>query len=201
SLCCAEYSFSAATSSWQTRRVDSSFRPIRMYKISFLPASVSKYHELPLFTSGMGVGQFLAPIYKVVVPSGSLTRRCISRYFCTKLARFWASSVSSPEETICSPSGPRISSIALSSLLCTAVTSALLASSGDENVLWPGCCAMDRVGKHPTRRIATAANFVRLAQQNLSKFSFIRRIRSISKFLQATRNITKLDYRCPPPPP
>src|SRR5208337_1215681 len=183
--------------------VDISFRPIRLYKISFLPASVSKYHELPLLTSGTGVGQFFAPIYKVVAPSGSLTRRCISRYFCTKLARLWASSVSSPEETICSPSAPRISSIVLSSLLCTAVTSALLASSGDRNVFWPGCCPMEWMGDHPTRRITTAADFVRLAQPDLSKFRFIRRIRllSISKFLQATKNIAKLDYRCPPPPP
>jgi len=46
---------SAATSSWQTRVVDISFRPIRRYKIPLLPASVSKYHELRLFTSGMGV--------------------------------------------------------------------------------------------------------------------------------------------------
>ena len=34
--------------------------------------------EIPLCTSGMGVGQFSAPMYKVVVPSGSFTRRCIS---------------------------------------------------------------------------------------------------------------------------
>src|ERR1700722_3266034 len=78
SLCCAEYSFSAATSSWKTWMVDISFRPIRLNKISCLPASVSKYHAAPLWTSGIGVGQFSAPIYNVVVPSGSFTRRCIS---------------------------------------------------------------------------------------------------------------------------
>ena len=70
-LCCmARYSFCAATSSWQTRIVDISFSPIRRYKISLLPASVSKYQEWPLLTSGMGVGQFSAPMYKAVVPSG-----------------------------------------------------------------------------------------------------------------------------------
>src|SRR5258706_7558909 len=113
--------------------VDISFRPIRLNRISFLPASVSKYHELPLFTRSIGVGQFCAPMYKTIVPSGSLSKRCISWYLCTKLARFWASSISSPDETICFPSGPRTSSIASSSLFCAAVTSALLASSGDEN--------------------------------------------------------------------
>src|SRR5271165_2284566 len=165
--------------------VDISFRPIRLYKISFLPASVSKYHELPLLTSSTGVGQFFAPIYKVVAPSGSLTRRCISRYFCTKLARLWASSVSSPEETICLPSGPRISSIALSSLLCTAVTSALLAASGDENVFWPSCCAMEKVEKHPVKRTAIAAN-LGLAQWNLLIFSFVRCIWLLSPPLSFT---------------
>src|SRR5258708_26655375 len=79
--------------------VDISLRPIRLNRISFLPASVSKYHEPPLLTRGIGVGQFFAPMYKTIVPSGSLTKRCISWYLCTKLARFWASSVSSPDET------------------------------------------------------------------------------------------------------
>src|SRR5258708_2557322 len=154
----------AATSSWQTRMVDISLRPIRLNRISFLPASVSKYHELLLLTRGIGVGQFFAPIYKTIVPSGSFTKRCISWYLSTKLARFWASSVSSPEETICFPSGPRILSIPFSSLFRAAATSALLASSGDENVFWPCCCAMELVGKHPVKRIVTAANSGKLAQ-------------------------------------
>src|SRR5260221_6850442 len=67
--------------------VDISFRPIRLNRISFLPASVSKYHELPLFTRGMGVGQFFAPMYRIIVASGSFSRRCISWYLSTKLAR------------------------------------------------------------------------------------------------------------------
>ena len=54
--------------------------------------------------------------------------------------------------------------MAFSSLFWAAVTSALLASSGEENVFWPVCCAMERVGKHAVKRIATAANSARLAQ-------------------------------------
>jgi hypothetical protein len=92
-------------------------------------------HRLALCTSGMGVGQFLAPIYRIVVPSGSFTRRCISKYLCTKSARVCMSSVASPDEMICFPSGPRSSRKAFSLLLCMAETKALLASSGDENVL------------------------------------------------------------------
>jgi hypothetical protein len=116
----------------------------------------------------MGVGQFSAPIYKVVVPSGSFTRRCISRYFSTKLARLLASSVSSPEETICSPFGPRIWSIIFSSLACAAVTSALAASSADGNVFWPGCCAVDRVGTHSVKSIASAVGRNDLSGLNIS---------------------------------
>src|SRR4029077_5357070 len=117
--------------------------------------------------------QFPAPTKKVMVPSGSFTRRCISRYFCTKLARPSASSVSSPDETICFPSGPRISSIIFSSLLCAAATSALPASSADENVFWPCCCATERVGKELIKRIATTPNLGTLLQRILSRFSFI----------------------------
>src|SRR5258707_4914226 len=164
--------------------VDISFRPIRLNRISFLPASVSKYHQLPLLTRGIGVGQFFAPMYKAIVPSDSLTKRCISWYLCKKLARFWASSVSSPDETICFPSGPSILTIPFSSLFRAAVTNALLASSGDENVFWPCCCAMELVGKHPVKTITTAANSGKLPQLNLPKLSFVRAmwLLSISKF-------------------
>jgi len=164
--------------------VDISFRPIRLNRISFLPASVSKYHEPPLLTRGIGVGQFFAPMYKTIVPSGSLTKRCISWYLCKKLARFWASSVSSPDETICFPSGPRTSSSASSSLFCAAVTSALIAFSGDENVFCPCCCPMERTGKPPANKMPTAAISRRLVQSSLPKLSFVRPmwLLSISKF-------------------
>src|SRR5580692_3788779 len=143
---------------------DISFRPIRRYRISLLPASVSKYHTVSLRTRGMGVGQFLALTYKIVVPLGSFTRRCISRYLCTKLARLWMSSVSSPEEMICFPSGPRNSSKAFSSLPCIAATRPLLASSGDENVFWPrsyhgavssqmACNPLDGSSRHSLHRL------------------------------------------------
>src|SRR5208282_3226174 len=182
---------------------DISFRPTRRYKISFLPASVSKYQELPLCINGMGVGQFSAPIIRQVVPSGSFLRRCISRYFCTKFARLWASSTSSPDETTCFPSAPRISTRAFSSLLSSTATSASLASSGDENVFWPCCCAMERVGKHTIRRMATAANSGRLAQRNPPRFSFARRIGllSNSKFHNPLRTPRTRDYGRPRPPP
>src|SRR5208283_4722710 len=52
-LCCvALNSFCAATSSWQTRMVDISLRPTRLYRSSLLPSSVSKYHRLPLVSKG-----------------------------------------------------------------------------------------------------------------------------------------------------
>src|SRR6266478_977099 len=183
--------------------VDISLRPIRLNRISFLPASVSKYHELPLLTRGRGVGQFLAPMYKTIVPSGSFTKRCISCYLCTKLARLLASSVSSPDETICFPSGPRISSITFSSLLCTAVTNALLASSGDENVFCPRCCPTERTGKPPANKMPTVAISRRLVQSNLSKFSFLLRmwLLSISKFHDVPGISQNFDYQCLPPPP
>src|SRR5260370_1217587 len=183
--------------------VDISFRPIRLNRISFLPASVSKFHELPLLTRGIGVGQFFAPMYKRIVPSGSLAKRCISWYLCTKLARFWASSASSPEEWICFPSGPRTSSIASSSLFCAAVTSALIAFSGDENVFCPCCCPTERTGKPPANKMPTAAISRRLVQSNLSKFSLVRRISlfSISKFYRLQRTSRFFDYRCGTPPP
>src|SRR5258705_12505115 len=164
--------------------VDISFRPIRLNRTSFLPASVSKYHELPLLTRGIGVGQFFAPMYKTIVPSGSLTKRCISWYLCTKLARFWVSSVSSPDQAICFPSGPRTSSIASSSLFCAAVTSALIAFSGDENVFCPCCCPTERTGKPLANKTPTAAISRRLVQSSLLKLSFVRPmwLLSISKF-------------------
>src|SRR5258708_3894265 len=73
-------------------------------------------------------------------------------------------------------SGGRISSIAFLSLFCAAVTKALLAPSGDENVFWPCCCAAERVGTQPINTIATAVILGRLAQSNLPKFGFLRRI-------------------------
>src|SRR5260370_12205322 len=148
----------------------------------------------------MGVGQFRAPMYKVVVPSGSLTRRCISKYLCTKLARAWRSSISSPEEMTCFPSGPSNSSKAFSSLLCMAATKALLASSGDENVFWPGCCARALAGKHPTKKMASAAYTRTVAEYHLSTFRFVRCMGhlSISKLL--ARPTTIFDHRRPPPP-
>ena len=33
----------------------------------------------------------------------------------------------------------------------------------DQSDSWPGCCAMERMGKHAVKRIATAANIGRLA--------------------------------------
>jgi len=80
------------------------------------------------------------------------------------LVRLWVSSVSSPDLTISLLSGPKISSNSFSSLLCSAVNSALLASSGDENVLWPACCAIERLGKHPAKRIASVASRERRVQ-------------------------------------
>src|SRR6202041_1141187 len=138
------------------------------------PASVSKYHPLALCTSGMGAGQFLAPIYRIVVPSGSLTRRCISKYLCTKSARVCMSSVTSPDEMICFPSGPRSSSKAFSLLLCMAATKVLLASSGDENVLCPGCCARVLAGKHPASKIASAAYSRTVAEYHVSMLRIVR---------------------------
>src|ERR1700683_2553737 len=83
---------------------------------------------------------------------------------------------------ICFPWGPSRSSIALSSLLFTAVTSALLASSGDEKVFWPDCWAIERAEKHASRRAANAAGAKRFAQLGLSIFSVVRRIWRLSMF-------------------
>src|SRR5208283_2952526 len=138
---------------------DASFQPIRRYKISFLPASVSKYHTFPVFTNGIGYGQFLSPKYRVTVPSGSFTKRFISSYLCTKCARDLVSSSASPEFTISFPSGPNSSSSAFSSLPCAAAYSALQASSGDENVFWPCCWPREPVAQKPATNTVIAANF------------------------------------------
>src|SRR5580698_9858658 len=73
-----------------------------------------------------------------------------------------------------------MSSIVFSSLLWIAVNSALPASSGDENVLWPGCCAADRMDKQTAKRTAITASLVTLVQANLSNFSSVRRILHLS---------------------
>ena len=73
---------------WQTWIAVVSFSPTVRNRISSLPASESKNQRPSFETSGMGKGQFSAPIYSTVLPSGSRTRRCISRYFSAKPLAF-----------------------------------------------------------------------------------------------------------------
>ena len=63
--------------------------------------------------------------------------------------------------------------MAFSSLLCAAVTIASLAPSADENVFWPGCCAMERMGTHSVKNIVATANLARvdLAGVNLVRLA------------------------------
>src|ERR1017187_5515917 len=49
--------------------------PIRRFMTSSLPATVSKYHEPSLRTSGMGIGQFWAPMFRTNRSSAFLTQR------------------------------------------------------------------------------------------------------------------------------
>src|ERR1700679_1993481 len=89
--------------------------------------------------------------------------------------------------------------MAFSSLLCAAVPSALLASSADENVFWPGCWATEREEKHNVRRIATAVKAGTFIPRDLSTFRFVFRMRllSISKFHDPAE--TYRQPRLPPP--
>src|SRR5580692_1590831 len=155
---------------------ETSLRPMRRNKISVFPASVSKNQALPFMARGIGAGQFSAPMYSMTDPSGSFTKRCISRYLRAKLVWFSASWIGSPEKTMSRASGPRISSIGFSSLFCAAATKAWLASSGDENVFWPFSWAAEPAERHANSSIASAAIFKRSAQSNFQKFGFVRRI-------------------------
>src|SRR3981081_2132593 len=138
---------------------------MRRKRTSWLPASASKNHLSFLETSGTGNGQFSAPIYSCVVPSGSSTSRCICRYFSRNCLRSWLSVRPSPEETR-SLSPPTTRAIAASSSLCTAAKSAVLAFSADENVSrlidcpFNDCpfndCPKDKVVQHANKRISCA---------------------------------------------
>src|SRR4029077_740209 len=72
----------AFVSARQTSIAVVSFSPTVRNRISSVPESESKYHAavfvFVLETSGIGKGQFSAPMYSTVLPSGSRTRRCIS---------------------------------------------------------------------------------------------------------------------------
>ena len=60
------------------------------------------------------MGQFFAPMYNVVGSIGFFHQAVhLADIVCTKLARLLASSASSPDETICFPSGPSRSSMRL----------------------------------------------------------------------------------------
>jgi hypothetical protein len=95
-----------------------------------------------------------------------------------------------PDETMFFPSGPRISRVAFSSLLCIAMTSALLASSADGNVFWPGGCAMERVDVHPAKTMAITATLENPSQQDSSDFNFVR-IPIFSVSFRTLRNTMK----------
>src|SRR5580692_29923 len=119
------------------------------------------------------------------------------------MARLLLSSASSPDDTICFASGPRISSKAFSSLLCIAVNSVLLASSGEEKVFWPRCCAAEGMEHHSVSINPTAASLETLPQENLlQEFSDCRIRFSISKFYKPVGKVK--DCRSAPaasPPP
>src|ERR1700722_18953230 len=67
-----------------------------------------------------------------------------------------------------------MSSIYISSFDCAAATKALAASSGDVNVLWPFCCAVERVATQPVRRTTSAVSFTRSIKRDFFNFSFVR---------------------------
>ena len=64
----------------QTSMAAASFSPSSRARISSEPESESNRHLPSVATRGIGNGQFSAPTYNPVEPSGSRTRRCISRY-------------------------------------------------------------------------------------------------------------------------
>src|SRR5260370_934694 len=132
--------------------------------MSSLAATVSKYHEPFFFTKGIGKGQFSAPTTRVVVPSISVTNRCISRYLTTKLTRESKSSCGSPDKRTPFPAGPRMLNGACSSCACIASKRARLASSAKAKVRWPGSWANIGADEQPKKstNIAETANRTKL---------------------------------------
>src|SRR5438552_6486297 len=109
----------------------SSLLPIRRLSISSLPRAVSKRQPAPSCTRGIGEGQSLAPTRRVTCASPARTSRWASSYERTKRSQLLRSATSSPDETSCRASGPRMASMAVLSAVFTASTRAVTAASGE----------------------------------------------------------------------
>src|SRR5206468_3111789 len=89
----------------------------------------------------MANGQSSLPTFRTTRSSPFGSSRVFSAAACANRSRSVRSATSSPDEMTPLPSGPKMASSAASSSPRAAATSALTASSGDENVHWPAAPA------------------------------------------------------------